>query len=106
MPRYMLLALNGPVAGEGKEEAYNKWYDEVHLPDLKAIAGVVSARRFKVVQRKMPAGADWPYVAAYEIETEDLAAVMQRMATEPRPFDPAFDRSGSGHILAIEVGGS
>jgi hypothetical protein len=54
----------------------------------------------------MPAGAAWPYVAAYEIETEDLAAVMQRMATEPRPFDPAFDRSGSGHILAIEVDGS
>jgi len=48
----MLLALNGPVAGEGKEEAYNKWYDEVHVPDLKAIAGVVSARRFKVMQRK------------------------------------------------------
>jgi hypothetical protein len=31
---------------------------------------------------------------------------MQRMATEPRAFDPAFDRSGSGHILAIEEGGS
>jgi len=57
---------------EGSEEAYNKWYDEVHLPDLKAIAGVVSARRFRIVQRKMPEGAAWPYWPPTRSKTEDL----------------------------------
>ena len=100
MARYMLLALNGPTAGEGDEAAYNKWYDEVHVPDLKEVAGITSARRFKIIQAK---GVSWPYVAAYEIETDDLAATMAEMTTKPRPFDPTFDRENSGHVLAIEI---
>ena len=46
MPRYLMLALNGPTAGEGDEEAFNKWYDEVHLPDFKAIDAIQVARRY------------------------------------------------------------
>jgi hypothetical protein len=97
MAKYILLALNGPTAGKGDEETYNRWYDEVHVPDLLAISGITSARRFKVLKSSTP----WPYVAAYEIETDDLQAVLAEMETKPRPFDPTFDRSGSGHIVAI-----
>jgi hypothetical protein len=99
MAKYLLLALNGPTDGEGDEARYNRWYDEVHIPDLLALDGVTSARRYKVVRGSVP----WPYVAAYEIETDDLPALMQAMTDEPRPFDPTFDRSRSGHILAIAL---
>lgn len=99
MARYLLLALNGPTDGDGDEKEYNSWYDKIHLPDIRALDGVTSAKRFKVVDSPQP----WPYVAAYEIETDDLPALMQAMEHEPRPFSPKFDRSKSSHIIAVEI---
>jgi hypothetical protein len=98
MANYLLLALNGPVSPD-LERTYNEWYETVHVPDLLAIQGVTSARRFKVMQGDIAT----PFVAAYEIETDDIAAVMTIMEHQPRPFDPSFDRSTSSHILAIAL---
>jgi len=100
MARYLLVALNGPTEGEGDEAAYNDWYNNVHVPDLLKITGVQSARRFKVLSSKR---ADWPYLAAYEIETDDPDAVLAELATKPRPFTPAFDRQNSAFVLAVEM---
>jgi hypothetical protein len=104
MTRYLLLAMNGPTPGPGDEDTYNRWYDEVHVPDLMAIPGVLSARRYKVLDSKLPESARLPYVSAYEIETDSIDAVFKAMGTQMRPFSPAFDRAHSAHILAIEVG--
>jgi hypothetical protein len=100
MAKYLLVALNGPTEGEGDEAAYNDWYNTVHVPDLLQITGVQWARRFKVLKSKR---ADWPYLAAYEFETDDPDAVMAELATKPRPFTPAFDRQNSAFVLAIEI---
>ena len=72
----------------------------IHLPDLLALDGVISARRFKKVRGIR---TDWPYVATYEIETDDIDRVMKDMETKIRPFTPAFDRSKSGYVLALEI---
>ncbi|MET0269717.1 MAG: hypothetical protein ABW173_04725 [Sphingomonas sp.] len=104
MPRYLMLALNGPTGGEGDDAALNRWYDEVHIPDWKAIPEVKSARRYKTVRGNLPGMEAWPYLAAYEIETDDMAAVSARLQ-QMRPFDPALDRSRSGHLMAVEIGG-
>lgn len=42
------------------EEAFNRWYDEVHLPDLLACPGWLSARRYTALEGPK-------YVAVYEI---------------------------------------
>ncbi|HEY9547086.1 MAG TPA: hypothetical protein VIR56_13835, partial [Solimonas sp.] len=68
MARYLMLALNGPTDGEGDEAAYQRWYDDVHLPAFKAIDAVRSARRYKVLRGKLPGMEAWPFVTAYEIE--------------------------------------
>ena len=96
MARYILLAMNGPTS-PGEDAAYNAWYDEVHVPDLLACPAVKSARRFKAVQQK---GLNNPYVALYEIETDDLQAVLAQL---PAPDVPFFDRSCSTSIVAIEM---
>lgn len=103
MARYLLLAINGPVNEAGAEATYNQWYDEIHIPDLKAIPGVVSAQRYKIVSSKLPGGATLPYVAAYEIETDSIQDVFVAMETKMRPFSPAFDRANSANILAIAI---
>jgi hypothetical protein len=98
--RYMLIALNGPTEGAGDEVAYNEWYHSIHMPDLLALDGVIAARRFKKVRG---ARVDWPYVATYEIETDDIDRVMKDMETKIRPFTPTFDRSKSGFVLAQQM---
>ena len=105
MARYLLLALNGPTAGEGDEEALNRWYAEEHLPGFKSVVGIKTARRFKVIRGKIPGQELWPYVAAYEIETDDLAAVSKQLGEKLSSFHPALDRTKSAHLMAIQIGG-
>jgi hypothetical protein len=104
--RYLLFVLSGPTSGEGDEETYNRWYDEVHLPDLKAISSVRTARRYKIVQgHQMPGLEAWPYAAVYEIETDDLGAVMSEMELTLERFSPTYDRSRSANVLALQISG-
>jgi hypothetical protein len=103
MAKYLMLALNGPTEGEGDEAAFNTWYDEVHVPDFLAVKAVKSARRYKVLRGSIPGMEAWPYMAAYEIETDDIAAVSKQFQTEFRPFSPAIDRTRSAHIMAIQI---
>jgi hypothetical protein len=56
-----------------REQDYNTWYDEVHLSELVALDGIVSARRLR------PVDGQGPYVALYEVEGDDLQAVVANM---------------------------
>ena len=91
--KYMLLLQSNAV--EGREEAFNAWYDAQHVPDLLRIPGIVSAQRYVVspLQNPPPPGT-WQYVALYEIETDDLAATMQairaRSGTQEMPLSDAL----------------
>jgi hypothetical protein len=96
----MLIALNGPTEGEGDEATYNDWYNNIHLPDLLAVEGVKTARRFKVINGNR---APWPYAAVYEIETDDPTGFIDRLYAKIRPFTPTFDRTKSGFVLAEEL---
>jgi hypothetical protein len=105
MARYLLLAMNGPTGGEGDEEAYHRWYDHIHLPDFREMAEVVSARRFKTLRGSVP-GMDepWPYVVAYEIETNDFAGFSKKLAEKMQSFSPALDRSWSANLMTMQIG--
>ena len=57
---YTLIVYTSPA--EGREEEYNAWYDDVHLPEFAALPGVIAGRRFKVA-----GAARAQYVAIYEL---------------------------------------
>jgi len=61
-----------------RDQEYNTWYDEIHLPELVALDGIVSARRLR------PVDGDGPYVALYEIEADDLQSVLHNMRHNAR----------------------
>lgn len=105
MARYLLLAMNGPTGGAGDEDALNRWYEDEHLPGFKSIPGIKTARRYKVMRGKVPGLELWPYVAAYEIETDDLAAVSAQLGAKLSNFHPALDRERSAHLMAIQIAG-
>lgn len=71
MSRYKMLVLSRPTPGN--EAQYNEWYQNIHLKQIVAIPGFVSAQRFKL-SVGMRGEDTYPYMAIYEIETDDVAA--------------------------------
>ncbi|WP_330255040.1 hypothetical protein OG874_11100 [Nocardia sp. NBC_00565] len=72
MARGILYVETQPSAPERTAE-YHAWYDETHLREVVAMDGFVSARRLA------PPADDGPFVALYEIEADDLQAVVDRL---------------------------
>ncbi len=104
MARYLLLAMNGPTSGAGDEEAYHAWYRDEHLPDFREMEEVVSARRFKTLRGNVPGMEQpWPFVTAYEIETDDFAGFSGKLAEKMKSFAPTLDRATSGHLMTIQL---
>jgi hypothetical protein len=58
-----------PVSAD-RDGELNEWYDGAHVPELLAVPGFVSARRY----RRVGDDGGPEYLAVYEIEADDLAA--------------------------------
>lgn len=88
MARYKLVAFSN--AAPGCEGEFNDWYDQQHMPDVLAIPGFISAERYVSVGE-----GRHKYMAIYEIETEDLGALLEdfgkRPGTELMPISDALD---------------
>jgi hypothetical protein len=76
MRRYQWVILTRAVDGRVKE--FEEWYDKRHIPDVKAIPGIVSAVRYKVLQNAAlgSEAPNWDSVAIYEIEADDPQVVI------------------------------
>jgi hypothetical protein len=104
MAKYVMIALNGPTP-DGDEVEVERWYRDVHMPELLSIPEIKSARRYKTVGGQVANGEGWPYVAIYEIETDDLQAMMAEVPNKVGPTHPQLDRTRSALIMAIQTAG-
>jgi hypothetical protein len=77
--RGILYVESRPSSPEQAEQ-YHAWYEQVHLQEMAALDGIVSARRFA----PLDGGPEGPFVAIYEIEADDVAAVRDRLAAAGR----------------------
>ena len=72
MTAYIQTVVTAPVVG--REDEFNRWYEDTHLPEVLQVPGFVAGRRYALTG---PWAADGPrFLAVYEIETEDLAATL------------------------------
>ncbi|MEL6374160.1 MAG: DUF4286 family protein [Pseudomonadota bacterium] len=56
-----------------REEAFNRWYHEEHIPQVLRYNGAISARRYKVIL-----GDDkYQYMAFYEFASEEVFEAFQ-----------------------------
>ncbi len=83
MARYKLIVFTDAVAG--KEEEYNRWYNDVHLAEVVAVPGFVSAQRFKL-ESAVIGGFSNRYCAIYDMDTDEPAKVVELLGS----------RAGSG----------
>src|SRR3712207_5244494 len=65
------------------EEEFHRWYDEVHLPDLRSFDGFRGARRYKLSgparRNQQPA---CQCLAVYELARDDSREIMKRLSDE------------------------
>ena len=87
MPKYKLIVMTRPV--EGREQEYNDWYQDAHLPDLVSVYGVKSAQRFRLSRTVVANREPLPYLAIYDIETDDI----------DKTLDDLRARVGTGEIF-------
>lgn len=93
MARYTFVVLTNPA--EGKEEEFNRWYDEVHVPEVLMVPGFTGASRHRVAPLSEAASAH-RYLALYEMETDDPSAVLAEL----------HRRVGAGEIAMSDALGS
>ena len=95
-----LFVVRATIAKD-REAAFNKWYNEEHLPQVLRYNGAVSGRRYRKV-----AGEDkYEYMAVYEFASE---AVLQQFlksdalndlrAEYDRHFGAVSERIGQGWV--------
>ena len=87
----------------GQEEAFNRWYDEDHMPKaLNRFPGVISGRRYKIHD----GGDGYNYMALYEFEDEGKMQEMTRSEALKgliQEFDAAFAGVKRKRLLATEI---
>jgi hypothetical protein len=55
----------------GTDDEFNRWYNEVHIPELLRIPGFKAATRYRVADAQMGRRSpDHRYLALYEIEAD------------------------------------
>jgi hypothetical protein len=79
--KFIQIVFSNPA--EGKDDEFNEWYDNVHIPELLAIPGMLSAQRYKLRDAEIyrMEGATPPehgYLLIYEMEG-DVDAIMQKI---------------------------
>jgi hypothetical protein len=99
MPSHIFVVFTDATAGG--EAEFNDWYTNRHLADLLKIPGIVSAQRFRLAEED--AGAPRRYLAIYEIESNDPAAVIEeihrRSGTAAMPLSDKLNLSTALPLL-------
>ena len=69
MTRYLFFAFSD-CKDPAREDEYNEWYSNMHVPDILEIPGVVKATRWASATDKP--NQTRKYLALYELETDDI----------------------------------
>lgn len=87
MPKGVFVVLTTAATPE-QDDAFNEWYDNVHLPEVVEVPGITSARRFKIADAQTTddagLGSDDVYLAIYELDGDlaDVAAEVPKRAAD------------------------
>jgi hypothetical protein len=64
-------------AVDGRDDEFNRWYDEVHLPEVLALDAFTGATRHRVTDAQMYPDQSHRYLAIYEFEGDPQDAIDQ-----------------------------
>lgn len=93
MAKYTWIVLTN--CDPAHEREFNEWYDNVHIPDLKRVPGVISVQRAERTNPQLLSTAEgeilmsdaetinakYRYLAYYTIETGDISSFLEEVKT-------------------------
>lgn len=87
----------------GREADYDRWYGETHVGEVLALPGFLSCRRYR--QLDMDGQPTGTFVAHYEVETSDPAALLQTLfaAAPTMQLTDALDPAGTSFSFLLPV---
>ncbi|MET0251999.1 MAG: hypothetical protein ABW203_07460 [Novosphingobium sp.] len=104
MPAYRMIMLSQAV--DGRDEDYERWYDETHIPEMLQVPGFVAAQRFRIV-KNVAGQTTYPYCTIYEMDgdTPDavLGAMFQAMQSGKVTMSDTADPAASQGFIVEEV---
>lgn len=99
--KFIQVVFANPV--EGKDAEFNEWYDNVHIPDLLKVPGMLSAKRYDLHEAAVYdyEGGFRPehrYLCIYEMEGDVdaiLAEIMESVASGKAVMSDSLDLAAS-----------
>lgn len=70
-----ILIVEAEPSSADREAEFHEWYEKVHIPEVLGLDGVLAARRFA------PVDGQGPHTAVYELEADDLSAIITDLFT-------------------------
>jgi hypothetical protein len=87
----------------GRESDFDHWCDNQHIRDVLSIPGVVGAVRYQAAPHQSgPLEGVRRFMTVYDIESEDLPAVIAQLAA--RAGTPAMPISDSLDVASLYTG--
>ena len=72
MPKVKMLVYTNAL--EGKDDEFNRWYDETHIPEVLEFTKSVAAQRFRLSDAQPGDPGPHRYLAVYEFEVDSKEA--------------------------------
>jgi hypothetical protein len=99
--KFIQVVFSNPV--EGKDDEFNDWYDNVHIPDLLKVPGMLAARRYDLRDADvyLMEGGNPPqhrYMCVYEMEGDVnaiLGKIMESVASGEAVMSDSLDLPSS-----------
>lgn len=89
----------------GREDEYNRWYNDQHLDDVLRVPMMLSAQRFKMATNDPAAPAK--YLAIYEFEADNpaeaIAALNARAGSPEMMITEAFDAANASVVPWVAI---
>jgi hypothetical protein len=112
-PASALLIVFSNATADADQEKFNRWYTEVHVPDILRLGGARSARRYHSSGVELLPGIPEPgdYVAVYQVEADsvdDVRAIADKLqaglAAGQADIDPSMDLSSVRAAWVLPLG--
>lgn len=75
--KYKFVALVN--AKEGSDEAFSKWHNEVHLPQVVKAAGFSHGQRLRLVPGTNGDGTGYQHLVLFDLESDDPMGALGKM---------------------------
>jgi hypothetical protein len=78
VPKAILAVYANPAAPE-REDEFNTWYIETHIPEVLGLEGFVGARRYELSAAQLGGSSEHRYVTHYDIDAPDVQQALKSL---------------------------